>query len=201
MTPEEKRHRNREAGRRYYEKHRERDLERQRKWREKNLELKRKIMRDSARRRRVENPEKTRAIQRNCRANESPEQRANRLAKIRQWHLNHQEEIREWWRNYRQKPHFKEKERIRSKNRKAWYRQAVGSFSADDIAALYERQNGKCAHCGCVFPQMGTHRFQIDHIIPLKPAGALIPRGTNNPENLQLLCQKCNRAKSNHLLA
>lgn len=188
-----------EGSRRRYWENRDKELARQRKWREENLELKRKIMRESAARRRAEHPEITRAIQRKARENASPEQAEQRRDRIREWHKKHRSEMLEYFRVYNQQTRDREKERARTSNRKAWYRQAIGKFSAGDISDLYEKQNGQCAICGCVFTETGEHRFQIDHIIPLKPRGAVKPVGTNNPDNLQLLCRTCNRSKSNHL--
>jgi len=193
------RHKIREEARLWYQKNREKRLASQRKWREENLELKRQIMKESARRRRAEHPEITRAIQRKCRENESPEQRAHRLARIAAWHKKHREELLEYWRDYNREDRDQETERIRSKNRKAWYRRAEGSFAAADIDRLCREQKGKCAICGLVFPVSGKHRFEVDHIVPLKPRGASVPRGTNWPDNLQLLCRTCNRSKANRL--
>ena len=42
---------------------------------------------------------------------------------------------------------------------------------------------GKCQNCGRV------DNLTIDHIIPISK------RGTDNPENLQCLCRRCNRRK------
>jgi 5-methylcytosine-specific restriction endonuclease McrA len=50
---------------------------------------------------------------------------------------------------------------------------------------LVERDGEKCAFCGSV------EKLQIDHIKPVSLGG------TNNPENLQLLCFPCNKNKSN----
>lgn len=54
----------------------------------------------------------------------------------------------------------------------------------DDVRLLvFQRDNGKCVRCGS-----GTE-LQIDHIIPVSLGGA------STPENLQVLCGSCNRAK------
>lgn len=45
---------------------------------------------------------------------------------------------------------------------------------------------GKCASCGC------SDSLQVDHRRPVSKGG------TNDPENLQCLCQRCNRTKSDH---
>lgn len=91
----------REASRRYYRKNREKERERGRKWREENLDLARQIDRESQKRRRAQDPERGRAIQRKCRENETPERREKRLAYIRAWHKAHREKIREYCRKWR----------------------------------------------------------------------------------------------------
>jgi hypothetical protein len=58
----------------------------------------------------------------------------------------------------------------------------------DELVALEERQNGRCALCGVHLNRSANP--QVDHVIPL----ALF--GTNELTNLQLLCQKCNVGKS-----
>ena len=52
--------------------------------------------------------------------------------------------------------------------------------------ALYGAQEGNCNGCGGHFP-IGLH--DIDHIVP-KSRG-----GTDHPDNLQLLCRRCNARK------
>lgn len=55
------------------------------------------------------------------------------------------------------------------------------------VEAIYSRDGGKCVFCG------STEKIQIDHIIPFSKGGS------NEVENLQLLCQKCNLEKSNKI--
>ena len=55
------------------------------------------------------------------------------------------------------------------------------------VDAVYRRDGGRCVYCG------STENLQLDHIIPFSKGGATIL------ENLQLLCQKCNLEKSNHI--
>lgn len=59
--------------------------------------------------------------------------------------------------------------------------------------ALFYRENGRCAKCsnnltGVFDPAL---KFQIDHIVPIANGG------TTDPTNLQILCEKCNKEKSN----
>lgn len=55
------------------------------------------------------------------------------------------------------------------------------------VDAVYRRDGGRCVYCG------STENLQLDHIIPFSKGGA------TTLENLQLLCQKCNLGKSNHI--
>lgn len=171
-------------------------LERSRKWHEENRDRARRIAREGMARKRAEDPEKYKAYMRKFNAS-SPEQRERNRARCAEHYRTHKAQRDE--QNRRWAANNIEKERIRSKNKQAWRRKATGKFTIGDIQALYEKQDGKCAICAVVFPETGSHRFEIDHIIPLKPRGASLPVGTNNPDNLQLLCRKCNRLKWNHL--
>jgi 5-methylcytosine-specific restriction endonuclease McrA len=80
-----------------------------------------------------------------------------------------------------------DKRRIQNHRRRALERGASGSFTADDIRRLYAEQNGICAAPNCN-AEMGD-RYTIDHKI------ALARGGHNGPENIQLLCKRCNSAK------
>jgi hypothetical protein len=53
--------------------------------------------------------------------------------------------------------------------------------------AVWRRDGGRCVKCG------SQEHLEFDHIIPLSKGGS------NTVRNLQLLCQKCNREKSNHI--
>lgn len=55
----------------------------------------------------------------------------------------------------------------------------------DDLKQyIWTRDEGRCRNCG------STTELQYDHIIPLAMGGS------NNAENLQILCGPCNRSKS-----
>jgi hypothetical protein len=55
----------------------------------------------------------------------------------------------------------------------------------DDVKLLvWQRDKGKCRRCG------SQTELQYDHVIPFSLGGAA------TPENLQILCGTCNRAKS-----
>lgn len=52
---------------------------------------------------------------------------------------------------------------------------------------VWNRDGGKCVKCG------STEKLEFDHIIPISKGGA------NTYRNLQLLCENCNRTKSNKI--
>lgn len=63
-----------------------------------------------------------------------------------------------------------------------------GSYSAADVTALMQAQDGMCNVCRCSLDE-----YHIDHVIPLSRGGI------NESSNLQLLCPTCNRSKGNKL--
>ena len=60
-------------------------------------------------------------------------------------------------------------------------------ISQDVKDQVWRRDQGRCARCG------GRHRLEYDHIIPFSKGGSSTYR------NVQLLCEACNRQKSNAL--
>jgi len=57
-----------------------------------------------------------------------------------------------------------------------------------DVAdSVWNRDRGRCVYCG------SNERLEFDHIIPISKGGA------NTYRNLQLLCENCNREKSNKI--
>lgn len=85
---------------------------------------------------------------------------------------------------------YKEKTPFQRRCYNAKYRarkyNASGSFTSRTITNLYVLQPGKCAVC---FENL-FGKFETDHILPLSKGG------DNSPSNIQLLCPKCNREKS-----
>jgi 5-methylcytosine-specific restriction endonuclease McrA len=67
--------------------------------------------------------------------------------------------------------------------------QADGSFTSRTICNLYVRQRGKCAVCF----EFLFGKFETDHIMPLSRGG------NNKPENIQLVCPKCNKIKGDKI--
>ena len=76
-----------------------------------------------------------------------------------------------------------ESKRAYKHNRRAKIAENGGTFSARDIAIMYDRQKNRCAAC------IKERKLQIDHII------AVANGGSSDPSNLQLLCGPCNRSK------
>ncbi len=54
--------------------------------------------------------------------------------------------------------------------------------------AVWRRDRGRCVDCG------SQARLEFDHIIPVSKGGS------NTARNIQLLCEKCNRKKSDKIL-
>ena len=66
-----------------------------------------------------------------------------------------------------------------------------GKHTAKDIDSIFLHQGGLCNFCGVKLIRYNKKQYHIDHIIPLARGGS------NNPENIQLLCPSCNLSKSN----
>lgn len=65
-------------------------------------------------------------------------------------------------------------------------RDLPGSFSVDDLITKFCQQAGICV-CGADL----ASAWQIDHIVPISRGG------DNWPDNIQLLCPRCNQSKHN----
>ena len=52
---------------------------------------------------------------------------------------------------------------------------------------VWNRDQGKCVECG------SNEKLEFDHIIPFSKGGS------NTYRNIQLLCEACNRSKSNQI--
>ena len=70
----------------------------------------------------------------------------------------------------------------------------IRAFDKNTVRTVYERQKGHCANPDC--PQGKDHVFKIeemeaDHITPWSKGGHTVI------DNCQMLCQECNRRKSN----
>lgn len=81
---------------------------------------------------------------------------------------------------------YPEKRAIGRHVRRARVFAAGGSFTAQEINDLYEKQYGVCVYCPA---DLSGKNYHIDHIMPL------VLLGRNSIENLQLLCPTCNHRK------
>lgn len=108
-----------------------------------------------------------------------------------QYNRAHRIEIRKQKRQYEQlnRDEIREKRRVHSNRRRALFKQANGSHTAEDIRLQYISQRGKCWHCG---KQLGND-WHVDHLIPLSRGGS------NAPNNLVISCPLCNMQKHNKL--
>lgn len=129
---------------------------------------------------RLSNPERNRANK----ARDYLKHKKKYLEIHRRYRETHKEQIRNAKKlNVAANP---EKYSAYKRNRKARKRNAAGSHRAEDIIGILRSQNGKCAYCKT---KLGKS-YHVDHIIPL------ISGGTNWPNNLQILCRRCNQTKS-----
>ena len=59
---------------------------------------------------------------------------------------------------------------------------------------LLELQEGLCPVCGVDLTKLGPYQVHIDHIKPVAKGGE-----EEDPENLQLLCKRCNERKGERM--
>jgi 5-methylcytosine-specific restriction endonuclease McrA len=78
-----------------------------------------------------------------------------------------------------------EKDAIRREVSPKKARQKIGKL---EVRAVVERANGACEACGKTVADGA--KLEVDHLIPL------CQNGTNDIDNLQLLCRDCNAVKS-----
>lgn len=74
-------------------------------------------------------------------------------------------------------------------NRRARDLGLPGRIGCDDLRGLHESQGGRCCYCERPVDLHLPGGCELDHRVPLARGGS------NEPENLQLLCPSCNRDK------
>jgi 5-methylcytosine-specific restriction endonuclease McrA len=96
---------------------------------------------------------------------------------------------RNYWSTWRTENIDRERARGRASAaiRKARLLSSSGTYTYHDVISLYAMQQGKCAAFWCAVDLHGG--YHVDHIT------ALAKGGSNNPDNLQLLCPTCNMSK------
>lgn len=75
------------------------------------------------------------------------------------------------------------------RNRRARISKATGEHDHTDVLRIFKLQKGKCACCNSQLIQSGTGKYHVDHIFPIAKGGR------NDPDNLQILCPRCNLSK------
>lgn len=89
------------------------------------------------------------------------------------------EKHRKWWRDN------PEKTAVLNKRRRVRKVNAPGRHDELDIAWLLFEQDCRCAGCDAGIRE----RYSVDHVVPLSKGGS------DDRENLQLLCRPCNSSK------
>lgn len=103
------------------------------------------------------------------------------------WYDAHREERIEAAKKY-QKVN-KDTARNANRRRRAVRKKVGGSFTKEDLDRILSNQNNKCTACSITLDDTK----HLDHIMPVCKGG------TNDPENLQWLCQTCNNMKGGKL--
>jgi 5-methylcytosine-specific restriction endonuclease McrA len=186
----------RESDRAYYRLHREEILKRSRpkdraRYAANREELQAK-KREYMRARALRNPEEVAAKARAWREANAEKQRLKRVAIYAANREELKEKSRLWKERNPEKAWYKlypEKKRADGRNRRAKERAAEGRHTAADVAHLLEAQRGICVGCAATLITKGKGKFHVDHIMPI------ILGGSNWPDNLQLLCPRCNMSK------
>jgi 5-methylcytosine-specific restriction endonuclease McrA len=105
--------------------------------------------------------------------------------KSQNWRKNNPERTKEYGKEWEEKNRHKRK--TYKQRRRAAEKGADGKFYPEDILRIFDMQKGKCGICST---KKTIEMMHIDHIKPLSKGGS------NWPKNLQLLCEKCNKKKS-----
>ncbi|MBV9689685.1 MAG: HNH endonuclease [Ktedonobacteraceae bacterium] len=120
-------------------------------------------------------------------------------SRIRKYHKAHPEQLAKRKRVfYQNNPEYnqtylkawyqgnRERHKFYRKTRRARKRNAEGSFTTQEWAALKSRYEHKCLCCGKSESEV---LLSIDHVVPLSQGGA------NKADNIQPLCLSCNKKK------
>ena len=177
MTPEERREYNHEwhiknqdailkRHREYHKANREHELARMREWYKQNREKKREYQ--------AKHP--------GTRGAYSSAQDYHR-EKTRKWIKAHPGCYRKWRET--------NPSRLKAKDhkRRALIKGNGGSFTANELKALFEQQEGFCFYCGELLYSSFDKDVHVEHKIPISRGGS------NNIDNIVLACAPCNYSK------
>lgn len=147
--------------------------------------------RESARRQRLDSPERIRASQKKYKdANKEKARQADRRRRsIRRMldPVGYSKKIRESnRRRYLKNP---EKYRAYAAKQRAARLEIAGEYTGEDLHNAFKRQCGMCFYCGCRVGREAETRWEADHFIPVSRGG------TNDPSNIVIACMPCNRSK------
>ena len=81
----------------------------------------------------------------------------------------------------------KEYFRLAWHKRRSIIKSVGGKHTKNDVLFILEKQKKKCVACSCDI----SKSYTIDHIKPISKGGS------NNKDNIQLLCKSCNSSKGN----
>lgn len=169
------------------EKHPERARESVNRWAKANLDKKRQSGRESQRKRRINNPDKMRAINRKHREAHREQARKNTQKYRKENPDKVQEGMRRWARENAPK------RRRLEQSRESQKRSLPATFTVADWEHALNYFHGCCAVCGR--PPGFWHRLAQDHWIPLSKGGGY------TRANIIPLCHGnggCNNSKRNH---
>jgi 5-methylcytosine-specific restriction endonuclease McrA len=179
-------------GKSYYEKHKEKVLERsRRRYINKKEYIKNRLLSNPElmHRRKKWNAEYRKKNSIGF-AKRSKEWRQNNRGRfkdaIKRWQKNNRAKMRAYAAKWENKN--PERAKARFVRYEARLRGADGDHTGEDIKRIYKMQRGKCAYCRKAL----SGKWQVDHIIPL------LNGGTNDARNIQLLCYTktgCNQSK------
>lgn len=112
------------------------------------------------------------------------ERNADRIKRAsKQWRAENPEYAAEYFKTWRNDN--METIRANHRARRARKRGAGGHHTTEDVQRIIRHQRGRCACC-----RSKLVAYHVDHIIPLKL------KGSNNPDNIQILCPTCNLQKN-----
>lgn len=93
-------------------------------------------------------------------------------------------------RHYRKTEHGRVALKVHGHNRRARIRNASGTHTASDIAAIRAAQTDRKGHLRCWWCSAVITDYHVDHKIPLSRGGS------NSADNLCLACPTCNLRKN-----
>ena len=109
------------------------------------------------------------------------------ISKAQQWKKENPDKTKEQLRKYQKNNLYKWSEI--NHRRRARLKDNGGSFTVDELNALFKRQEGCCFYCGDLLYSSFDKAIHIDHKIPISRGGK------NDIENIALSCAACNMSK------